>query len=213
MNESEKLIEKIFIGDWQELSQLLGDSLLEMNSTDFKPDGLNEVGFKALVIAHLKTLLLMCDPEYEFDIISEKIVSFVGDKYGFVDLMLVQRETKRRVLMELKYIKMHRLHYPNQNSFLGTGNQGGRKLWFDKCMELKDMSTSENEALLYKEHNTLKLKSLKELLDKAWDQAKNYNESDDFKEYHENGETVIVGAIVGYGSHVVCGAKNFKKEK
>jgi hypothetical protein len=84
----------------QLLSLVVGDaevSLSKCRSTDFGEQGLNEAGFKAVILSSCQRLL--CDKGWSI-LSEEPVVTF--EKERFIDVLLVHEHCKAKILLELK---------------------------------------------------------------------------------------------------------------
>lgn len=110
-------------------------SLRFLNTTDFGPDGINEAGFKALVVGILAHYLDHPNKGQgkTRSILSEQLVRKKDtDRDGFADLVL--REGHDFVFLELKYLKVGFMFdlYP-----LGTSSSQNPRVGWDGRYELR----------------------------------------------------------------------------
>ncbi len=82
-------------------------------STDFGEHGLNEAGFKAVILSSCQRLV--CDKGWS--IFSEEPIMTFDNNERFVDILLVHEQDKVMILLELKYISAFWLehHEPHRN--------------------------------------------------------------------------------------------------
>ena len=213
-NDSEQQIIDFLDGKWDCFMQTIGDSLFSMNSTDFDSTcGLNECGFKCMVITHIKTLMSLSSNDYHVHIESEKPIpsSKKGETWSFVDMMITHKKFKKRVIIELKYVKMAYLYRANSTPLQDADmkiNLPGRKrkLLHENSKQMLSLSPYQATNLKYKPFgkNEKELKTLNSLCKDALAQAMGYYNSKKSlvqKKKREDIQTVV-GCLVGYGSWV-----------
>src|SRR5690606_29322284 len=89
------VVDALFAGDVAPLCKRLTDGLAIMQTTDFGPSGINEAGFKAMIIVILRS----DDPSV--DIVSEQATTKANDVF-YADLVIKRKQIT--VLLELKSI-------------------------------------------------------------------------------------------------------------
>lgn len=206
LSPAEQQIEDFLDGNWDNFLHTLGDTLFSMKTTDFDPkNGLNECGFKCIIISYLNTLMSMCGESFQCDIESEKVLlsTIDGQQWGFVDIVVSHKPTHRQVVLELKYVRMEYL-WSSKNKPLveETGCPKNRKSLHENSQRMFNISGYEASTLLYNPYNSNVLKPISSLCEEALEQAMRYCES------LPKNRTTIVGGIVGYGSWVQCFQKN-----
>lgn len=106
---------------------MLRASLSILNSTDFRTYGVNESGFKAMVVAQLLPLLVRNN--------KEMLHSEVRVEGGYIDLVVLFPKFKAALIIELKYLQLL--------FFKGVP-------WFNLSDEKSNLKPSEKRQLLDK---------------------------------------------------------------
>ena len=117
-SKSEKIIDDFLDGKWNDFLQTLGDSLFQMNSTDFDEyNGLNECGLKCMIISQLKTLMNLT-----FSVLKGGIDDWASDRFKeIVEDSLNQSRYKSLPPSDLDFMekKLRRYKVPLVNDILG----------------------------------------------------------------------------------------------
>ena len=160
--------ELFFQGNIRGVLQHIQSILSCLHTTDFCIEsGINESSIKTIIIGYVQS--------FNGIIIQSEKPLKDNDTWKFIDLVVIDKDTNRKVLIELKYIKTCFLLYKDDMYVLPRMNRHPRNVLHKEITTLKELSYDDKNKLRYVSYGnkttyqvrTLVLQAKKQLVEYA----------------------------------------------
>jgi hypothetical protein len=189
---------------WKVLNSSIRSILLLMGTTDFGKNGINEAGFKAIVIASLIPLL---DTKT-----SESVHSEVAVEGGYMDVVVIFPKFNGALVIELKYLQL--LYFKATRwQAIGRAKTGKleRQLLEEDLRPFRSLKVESLKGIMYRNPKTKQYdSSIIDCVKKAREQALDYAKSlrdGGLTPFNPKPQTIYYGVIIGCACSNVYGIK------